>query len=194
MNLTAADVRSIDALREWLVTLANYRSSAAEVLSGLQMEIHRAFDWLEDQKKRWQSAVKDCEEDVLRAKTELSGRKFEDSTGRMPDTTVQERNLRRARARLEQAEEQVEKCRAWVQKLPKLIEENFSGPARRLTTFIEVDVPNAMALLDRRIAALESYAELRPDFAPAPSVATLESTKSEAPNPKENPAGGSPPP
>jgi hypothetical protein len=183
MNLTAADVRSIDALREWLITLANYRSSAAEVLSSLQMEINRAFDWLDDQKKRWQSAVKGCEEEVLRAKNELSGRKFEDATGRMPDTTVQERNLRRAKARLEQAEEQVEKCRAWHQRLPKLIEENYSGPARRLTTFIEVDVPNAMALLDRRIAALESYAELRPDFAPAPSVAAMPGGEAKPPDP-----------
>ena len=171
----AADVRSIDALREWLIALANYRASAAEVLSGLEMEIRRASDWLEDQAKRWKSAVKDCEEEVLRAKNELAGRKFTDSTGRMPDTTVQERNLRRAKARLEYAEEQVAKCRSWNQRLPKIIEENYSGPARRLTTFIEVDVPNAMALLDRRIAALDSYAELKPDFAPAPSVAALPS-------------------
>lgn len=169
----AADVRSIDALREWLIALANYRSSAMEVLSGVEMEIRRAYDWLEDQAKRWKSAVKDCEEEVLKAKNELSGRKFADATGRMPDTTVQERNLRRAKARLEQAEEQVQKCRSWHMRLPKLIEEAYSGPARRLTTFIEVDVPNAMALLDRRIAALESYAELKPDFAPAPSVAAL---------------------
>ncbi len=173
MNATAADVRSIDALREWQIALANYRASAAEVLSGLEMEIRRAYDWLEDQAKRWKSAVKDCEEEVLRAKNELSGRKFEDATGRMPDTTVQERNLRRAKARLEHAEEQVAKCRSWHQRLPKIIEENYSGPARRLTTLIEVDVPNAIALLARRVAALESYAELKPDFAPAPSVAAL---------------------
>jgi hypothetical protein len=172
MNL-AADVRSIDALRDWLVALANYRASAAEVLSGLEMEIRRAHDWIEDQAKRWKTAVKDCEEEVLRAKNELSGRKFTDATGRMPDTTVQERNLRRAKARLEQAEEQVQKCRSWHQRLPKIIDENYHGPARRLTTFIEVDVPNAMALLSRRVAALESYADLKPDFAPAPSVAAL---------------------
>lgn len=185
MNL-AADVRSIDALREWLIALANYRSSAMEVLSGLEMEIRRAYDWIEDQAKRWKTAVKDCEEEVLRAKTELSGRKFTDATGRMPDTTVQERNLRRAKARLEQAEEQVHKCRSWHMRLPKLIDENYNGPARRLTTFIEVDVPNAMALLNRRIEALESYANLKPDFAAAPSVASMPSPEAKpAEPPKE---------
>jgi hypothetical protein len=177
----AADVRSIDALRDWLAALANYRSSAQEVLSGLEMEIRRAHDWLEDQAKRWKTAVKDCEEEVLRAKNELSGRKFTDATGRMPDTTVQERNLRRAKARLEQAEEQVAKCRSWHQRLPKIIDENYNGPARRLTTFIEVDVPNALALLSRRIAALESYADLKPDFAPAPSVAAMPAGDAKAP-------------
>ncbi len=178
----SADVRSIDALRDWQIALSNYRASAMEVLSGLEMEIRRAYDWIEDQGKRWKTAVRDCEEEVLRAKNELSGRKFTDSTGRMPDTTVQERNLRRAKARLEQAEEQVQKCRSWIMKLPKVIEESYSGPARRLTTFIEVDIPNALALLERRIAALESYADLKPDFAPAPSVSAMP----EARNPKEN--------
>ncbi len=180
-----ADVRSIDALREWLIALSNYRSSAVEVQSGLELEIRRAFDWLEDQVKRWKTAVKDCEEEVLQAKNALSGRKFTDSTGRMPDTTVQERDLRRAKARLEHAEEQVAKCRSWLLKLPKLVEENYTGAARRLRTILEADMPGAMAGLERKIAILDSYAELQPDFAPAPSTANLPSA-APAP-PKETP-------
>ncbi|QEL14935.1 hypothetical protein [Limnoglobus roseus] len=185
---SGADVRSIDALRDWLIALGNYRSSIMEVQSGLDMEIRRAFDWLEDQGKRWKTAVKDCEEEVLQAKNALASRKFTDSTGRMPDTTVQERDLRRAKARLEQAEEQVAKCRSWLMKLPKIIEENFTGSTRRLRTIVEADMPGAMAGLERKIAILDSYAELQPDFAPAPSTANLSSGNAKpAEPPKESP-------
>src|SRR5436189_2582525 len=105
----AADVRSIDAVREWHAALATYGETLAESLAGVEMEIRRAHDWLGEQLSAWQRAVRDCEEDVTRAKAELSQRKFQTFDGREPDCTVQERSLRRARARLEHAEDQVAK-------------------------------------------------------------------------------------
>src|SRR5438045_8053832 len=90
----------------------------------------------------------------------------------MPDTTVQERNLRRAEARLDHARDQVKKCRAWEAKLPKLIDELYTAAARRLGLYLEGDLARGLAGLDRRVATLESYAELRPDYAPAPSMTT----------------------
>ena len=88
--------------------------------------------------------------------------------GRMPDTTVQERNLRRAEQRLEYCHEKVATCRSWTAKLPKLIEETYSGPSRRLLLFLESDLVKASAQLERQVESLETYAALRPDFAPAP--------------------------
>jgi hypothetical protein len=165
-----ADVRSIPALREWLATLANYRSSAAEALAGIDMEIRRGFDWVAEQGQLWQQAVRKCEEDVVRAKHELAARKWPGPTDRPPDTTVQERNLRRAQARLEHAQEKVATCRAWLTRLPKQVDETYTGPSRRLSLFLDAELVRGMALLDRRVEALESYAQLRPDFAATPSA------------------------
>jgi hypothetical protein len=117
----------------------------------------------------WQQAVRDCEEEVVQAKAELSARKFPGFDGREPDTTVQERNLRRARARLEYAEDQVVRVRSWIGRLPKMIDEVYRGPSHRLVGFLEVELPKGIAGLGRQIAALESYAGLRVDYAPAPS-------------------------
>jgi HEPN domain-containing protein len=165
MNNESADVRSIDALRDWLAALAKYRSAVQDTLSGMQMEIRKAHDWLESQGQLWKTIVRDCEDELLRAKNELRQRKYStDLSGREPDTTVQERNLRRAEARLEFAQEKVETCRRWVMKLPKVVEESYDGAARRLANFTDVDLQNAMALLDRQITALENYAGLRRDF------------------------------
>jgi hypothetical protein len=171
----AADVRSIDAVIEWRADLTNYGDLLAEAMAGVDLEIRRAAEWLEEQLTKWRRAIRDCEEEVVRAKAELAQRKFPTWDGREPDCTVQEKNLRLAKARLEHAEEKVETVRRWIGRLPKMIDEMFTGPSRRLKGMLEADLPNALAELARRIASLESYAGLRPDYAPGPGTITAPS-------------------
>jgi hypothetical protein len=156
-----ADVREISALRDWLAALATYRVDAQNALAGIEMELRRGYDWIEQQGGLWARAVRDCEEEVVQAKADLAARKFETFDGKMPDTTVQERALRRAEARLDHAREQVVKCKKWLTKLPKMVDEAYTGPARRLAGFLEAELPVGLADLDRRAAALEQYAELK---------------------------------
>jgi hypothetical protein len=195
----SADVRSIDALREWYATLIAYGENLAEALAGVEMEIRRGADWLHDQLGLWQRAVRECEEEVVQAKAELAARKFPDWSGRNPDTTVQEKVLRQAKARLEHAEEQVQKVRSWIARLPKAVDETYSGPARRLGNFLEVELPKGLAVLDRRIAALESYAGLRPDYAPGPTLSSVQAAPpprtpgADAPGSPEKPTDQRPP-
>jgi hypothetical protein len=166
-----ADVRSIAALQDWQAALTSYGETLAEALAGINLEIRRASDWLEEQLARWQRAVRDCHDEVTRARAELAQRKMPTWDGHEPDCTVQEKNLRKAQARLAHAEDQVAKCRQWIGRLPKQIDEIYTGPARRLGNFLDAELPKGLADLARRIALLESYAGLRPDYAPGPSVA-----------------------
>jgi hypothetical protein len=169
----AADVRSIDAVRDWHAALAEYGDMLAEALAGVEMEIRRAHDWLGDQLSLWQRSIRQCEDEVTRAKAELAQRKLPTFDGREPDCSVQEKALRLAKAKLEHAEEQVEKCRRWLSRLPKMVDEVYVGPSRRLGNFIEADLPKALADLSRRIVALESYAQLRTDYSPAPAASSV---------------------
>jgi hypothetical protein len=180
----SADVRSIAAVIDWRADFINYGDSLAEAMAGVDLEIRRAYDWLEEQLALWKRAVRACEDEVTRAKAELAQRNFQTWDGRQPDCTVQEKALRQAKARLEYAEEKVETVRRWIGRLPKMIDELFTGPSRRLKGMLEVDVPNATTELGRRVAALESYAGLRPDYAPAPS------TLPPNPSPQPQPPGG----
>ena len=169
----SADVRSIDAVRDWRANLTTYGETLAEGVAGVELEIRRASDWLGEQLSQWQRAVRECEEEVTQAKAELAARKFPGFDGRMPDTTVQEKALRQAKARLEYAEDQVIRVRGWMGRLPKMIDEVYRGPAHRLATFLEVDLPRGLAILGRQIGALESYAGLRPDYAPTPHASSV---------------------
>ena len=157
-----ADVQAIDALEDWHNALCLFRDEAADALSSIAMEVRRAFDWIEEEGKAWQREAKEAEDDVVRAKAELAQRKTKDFTGRYPDTSVQEENLARARARLRFAEDQIEVCRKWAVKLPKMVSEEYEGTARRFGTFLEMDLPAAVAHLNARIESLHRYTEVKP--------------------------------
>lgn len=172
---TGADVREIDALRDWLAAASVYKVESEESLASIRLEIRRGIDWVSQQLDLWQRSLRDREDAVVQAKAELSARRFPGPTGRMPDTTVQERNLRRALARLEHAREQVAKCKKWLVNLPKIVDETFSGAGHRFALLLEGDLAKGLSLLHRQIEALEQYAETRADFAPAPSTTAPES-------------------
>jgi hypothetical protein len=167
-----ADVRSIAAIHEWLANLKLYREAANGTLVGVEMEIRRGLDWVAEQGSLWAKAAKESEQELWQAKQDLNARKTPNWDGREPDTTVQERAVRRAAARLEHAQEQIQKCRQWLQKLPRHIDETYRGASNRLNLILEGDLARAMALLEKQVASLEAYAGLRPDFAPAPIVTT----------------------
>ena len=165
-----ADVRSIAAVIDWHASLTTYGEMLDESMAGVDLEIRRIYEWLNEQLARWQRAVRDCEEEVTRAKGELRNRKFPTWDGREPDCTVQEKALKLAKARQEHAEEKVETVRQWLGRLPKLIDETFTGPSRRLRSMLEAELPVALVELTRRVESLESYAGLRPDYAPGPTT------------------------
>jgi hypothetical protein len=163
-----ADVRSLQAMRDWVGAVRVYHDDAAAALASIEMEIRRATDWVAEQEGRWHAAAKQCEEELWTAKQDLNARKLPDWSGREPDTTVQERAVRRCEARLEHCQDQIQRCRQWTQRLPKMIDETYRGNAHRLAMFLDGDLARALALFGKQIASLEAYAGERPDFAPVP--------------------------
>jgi|SRR5262245_2457734 len=163
-----ADVRAIDALQDWHNALCVFRTEALEALGSISMEVRRAFDWIDEEAKGWRGEARQAEDDVVRAKSELAQRKSPDFSGRVPDTSVQEENLARAKARLRFAEDQIEVCRKWATRLPKMVNEEYEGASRRLGTFIDVEVAAAIADLNTRINTLHAYTDIKPVAQEAP--------------------------
>lgn len=158
---TGADVRAIDGLREWLASAAVFKVESEESLASIQLEIRRGIDWVSQQLDRWQRSIRDRDDAVVQAKSALAAKRYPDSNGRMPDTTVEERNLRRANARLEHAQEQVAVCKKWLVNLPKIIDETFTGAGHRFALLLEGEVAKGLGHLHRQIESLDQYAETR---------------------------------
>src|SRR5205807_3684893 len=96
----SARVHSLDALKELREKLCAFGVDAQEALCATQMEIRRVFDWLQSQAKQWQRVVRECEEEVVRAKGELIRRKYGHGKGTGPGSTDQEIALRKAQEKL----------------------------------------------------------------------------------------------
>jgi hypothetical protein len=163
-----ADVASLAALHDWYASLVAFRTEAQGALTSLALSLQRAADWLGEQEQFWRRRIRDGEEEVVQAKTELTNRQYTDFAGQTPDCTVQEENLRLARARLEFAEDRLEAVRRWLRRLPMEVHDLYDGPTRQLTFFLDADLPRGLALLARQLTALEQYAAVRADPVPSP--------------------------
>lgn len=166
----AARVTSIEALEDLKLALCAFKDDGQDALCQVELTIRRTFDWLRDQHQLWKREVRIRYDEVVQAKAVLTTRKMTKVAGRTPDCTEQEDALERAEQRLREAHEKVEKCRRWEPALQREVDEHI-GPIRRLAALFEGEWPKALALLDRKLAALDAYVALAPQAASAPSVA-----------------------
>ncbi|MBS0208262.1 MAG: hypothetical protein JSS27_04845 [Planctomycetes bacterium] len=154
----AANVRSIDALRDFRVAILNFRDGGNQALATVQVEIRRTLDWLcHDQAKYWQQEIRRREERVNEAKMELSRCMMsKNAAGEPPACTEQKVLLAKAKAALAAAEEKLEKVRHWALVLQQEVED-FRGPSQVLGSRLDVEIPQAATWLEQSIAALEAY-------------------------------------
>lgn len=170
-----ADVTDVEVLRDWLASLSTYRAEVQEAMSTFRAELQRSQAWVSEQLQLWQRAIRKRDDAVVQAKSALAQKRFTDFSGRMPDTTVEERQLRRAVAALEEAEEHVRVCRHWTVQLPRMVDEQYHGPAGQLAQFLDADVPRGAAMLEQRIESLEMYLGLRSQVPNSTSTTQTES-------------------
>lgn len=169
--IQAADVRSIEEVRDLYAQICKFRKDAEDGLAAVDLTVRRALDYLVEKQQFWQRAIRTCEDEVFQAKQELKQRQYPGFDGRVPDCTVQEDNLKRAQGRLRHAHEKLDLVRRWMSKLPKSVSETYESPARHLAATLEGQLPRSLAILERRIEALEAYIAL---MAPAGQVAPAE--------------------
>jgi chromosome segregation ATPase len=155
----SAHVASIQILVDFQAALCTFSAEAREILSCAQMAVTRTQDWLEHQAHLWQAEVRRCEDAVSAARTELARRKMIRIGDRAPDCTEQEKALRRALQRLDEAETKLATTRRWLPQLRRDIEE-YTGATHQLSGFLEGEHPRALALLQMKIDALEAYVHL----------------------------------
>ena len=159
--MSQANVRSVDALKDFKNALIAYAEEAKNALSGVDMDVRRTRDWLErDQLMYWQTQVKKRNEQVSQARADLFRRQISQSGSGSTSDTDQKEALRLAIQRLRQAEEKVEKVKRWQPVLQHAISE-YNSAARPLGDRIAGDLVASLALLDRMVASLDAYMAIK---------------------------------
>lgn len=157
----SAQVESVDALIRWQGDLSLFRAEVTEALSSVLLEIRKARDWIETELDRWRKEKREAEELVFQAKMELRRKQVPDFNGRLPDTTVEEKNLAKAEAWLDYCEERIAKCRHWLVELPRWVEEEYAPPTRKLNHFVESDLSRALGQLEQQIRSIQEYLQIQ---------------------------------
>jgi hypothetical protein len=152
-----ADVRSIDALKEFRAILALYAEEAQGALGAVKMEAKRTLRWVQqDRKSYWSEQIKRRREQVTSARAEVARRKLAKTPEHTPAFSEQKELLRRAEAGLREAEMKVALIKKWEPALQQAVLELYAG-IRRIGDLAATDVPRASMLLGRLVDALEAY-------------------------------------
>jgi hypothetical protein len=162
-----AGVTDLAALHDWHVDLTEFKNEAVNSLAMLALGLARMSEWLETQHRHWSHEIRKAEDDISQAATELRHRRMSMVGDRPPDCTVQEDALRKAKARLAEAEERLAAVRAWTLRLPEEIREICDPSTRELGMFVDLNLARALAALDRQMTALDRYASSTPPDAPS---------------------------
>ena len=173
----SAQVASIDALREFRAKLCEFGVDALESLAAVELELRHMDDWLAERLKYWQLQLRDRGEDLARAKAALVRHKWGSKDGKGVGTTEVEMEVKKAKRRIEEAEAKIEITKRWQRDLPKAVHE-YDGPARQLSGYLESDLKQVLAMLDRMATSLEAYVAISapPGGAPSPVQSESETT------------------
>lgn len=158
--MSTAHVDSTQRLGDFQAALSTFAHRGKDALTSVALELRRVQEWLEDQLRVWTLEIRRAEEEVFRAKSELTLRKMLGAGGRANDCTEQEKCLRRATARLEHAEEKAARTKHWLRALPDAVAEH-ERQSRPFQDMLEHDCVKMAAFVERKIELLDKYAETR---------------------------------
>jgi hypothetical protein len=155
----SANVSSIDAIRQLEVALHGYESDMREAITQLLLEMRRALEWIEkDRAHYWHRQIQVAMDAVNSARINLERAQLTNNPDDKPACYEQKKVLALAKRRLDTVEQKVRTVREWRIKL-KQEADDFSSQLSRMTTYLDLDYPRAVAALKRMTMALDKYAE-----------------------------------
>lgn len=155
----SANVHNVDGLSVYLQALQYFQEKTKDALMNIDMDLRRTHEWIDEQYSAWQAEIRKAEEALSQAMLELKRKKLMKVGERTPDTSEEEKQVKKCRARLDHAEEKLEKTKTWLRAFPEAVLD-YEGPGRQLKTQVENNIPTMVAFLNQKIAALESYQQL----------------------------------
>jgi hypothetical protein len=166
-----ARVDSIHALKQFRASLVQFTQAAAVAMEEVDMEIQKTHTWLQQDRYRyWKDKLHNRSEAYTQAKQILNQRQlFERAVQGVPSSCVDERKaLQAAEQRLRETEHSFQRVRSWIPQMEREMND-YKGRVKGLASALQMDIPKALARLDRMVDSLEAYVVLAPPETPIPT-------------------------
>ena len=159
----SARISSIESLPEFRAAIWKFAETAQVSLGDAESDLSRTLHWLEgEQTSYWSGQIRKRKEIVTQCADKFREKRlFKDASGRVPSAVDEEKALRIAQRRLEEAEEKLIAVRKYIRLLQKAVHD-YKGSVQGLTSAVAHDLPVAVAKLDRLSGLLRQYVELAP--------------------------------
>ena len=161
--MSQARVEDVDAVKQVKLALQKFQESANVALSEAESDLIRTMLWIDtEQSAFWQGQVRKRTGLLSQAEERLRMKKvFKDSTGSKPSSVDEEKAVKIARQRLEEAHHKVAAVAKWKRQMEK-ISHDYKGSVQRLATTVQIEVPGTIAKLEVMARQLEQYIGYRP--------------------------------
>ncbi len=193
MSNERADVRSIDAIDRFRVSVVEFIDAGRVSITEADSDLDRNIIWLErEQAPHWTRQIRKRQELVTRAKSDLYRKQMQSGAKDGRASVVDEKvALQRAMRRLEEAETKLKATRKWARRLEQQ-RITFKASMSGFSVTVDHDLPHAVGLLKKITENLESYLDLSPPDLrrliapeePATEEASMRRTGEETPDSK----------
>jgi hypothetical protein len=156
-------VDAIDSLKHFRIALLKFAEAADKAMCDVEADLQHQVNWLENEQATfWQGQIRKRAEILSRAREAMRMKQaFKDSSGRTPSAVDEEKAVRIAQARLEEAEQKLVNVKKYTRVLQREAQ-TYKGTVQRFMTTLQSDIPAAAAVLDGMVMSLEAYVSLTP--------------------------------
>jgi len=155
-------VQSIESLKLLRAALVRFGETAQTVLSDADGELQRVLNWIETEAvSRWQTEIHKRQDVLTKAKDALRAKKLFHADGFKPSVVDEEKAVRLATLRLEEAERKLDAVRRYAIVLHKEVMQ-YRGQVQRFGNTVAIDVPIAVGRLEALVRHLEAYMGVKP--------------------------------
>ena len=157
----SARILATEALTEARAALAEFAETVDRALAGVDADIHRTTQWLQNERPaHWKREVRRREDAVFNAKGAIARKEI--IAAPEPASVVDERKaLDRAKRRLDEALRRQQATQRWgaVWERDAMV---YKGAAHQLRNMVSGQIPVALARLSRMIESVEAYLSVAP--------------------------------
>ena len=175
-----AQITSTDAVRQFKFALEEFQGEAREAVTQLLLEMRRAVDWIEhDRARYWPRELQRASDALLQARNDLERCEMSLRPEDKRSCYEQKIAVEKAKRRLRLTEDKVRAVRRWRLALAREVDD-FQGRLAKLSSCLDMDLPRALAVLERMATALDRYTQ---------RAAPVEATDSDGPAEGREPPG-----